>query len=163
MRQRYFQTDREKRLHKEAERKRDRETKKEKEKLRKKKVKPSNGKLGYKKLYISNMVVTGKILLNKLISVEEGNKLINKYGFMWINEEYSPILSKRIELRKEKKLSVHGKIKQPYVSIWTSGAINIVGVKSMKEAKQVYDIVLSDLKKVCPKKLKLNPKLNELY
>ena len=122
-------------------------------KMENKKIKPSNGKLGYRKLYVSNMVVTGKILLNKLMSVDEGNELIEKYGWMWINEEYSPILSKRIELRKEQKLSVQGKIKQPYVSIWTSGAINIVGVRSMKEAKQVYEIVLKDLKKICPKKL----------
>ncbi len=121
--------------------------------MARKKIKPSKGKLGYKKLYISNMVVTGKILLNKLISVEEGNKLISNFGWMWINEEYSPIISKTIQLRKEKKLSVHKKIKQPYVSIWTSGAINIVGVVSMKEAKQIYEIVLKDLKKVCPKKL----------
>jgi len=117
-------------------------------------IKKSHGKLGYKKLYISNMVVTGKISLNRLISVEEGNKLINNFGWMWINEERSPILSKTIQLRKEQVLSVHKKIKQPYVSIWTSGAINIVGVKSMKEAKQVYEIVLKDLKKICPKKLK---------
>ena len=99
------------------------------------------------------MVVTGKIGLNKLISVEEGNKLINNFGWMWINEECSPIIAKTIQLRKENNLSTHHKIKQPYVSIWTSGAINIVGVVSMKEAKQVYNLVLNDLKRVIPKKI----------
>lgn len=116
-------------------------------------MKKSKGKLGYKKLYVSNMVVTGKIKLNRLISVDEGNKLVNLFNWMWINEECSPILSKTIRLRKEERISVQNKIKQPYVSIWTSGAINIVGVISMKEAKQVYEIVLKDLRKVCPKKL----------
>ncbi len=117
-------------------------------------MKKSKGKLGYKKLYVSNMVVTGKIKLNRLISVKEGNKLVNDFGYMWVNEEVSPILSKSLKgFRKEERMSVHNKIKQPYVSIWTSGAINIVGVKSMKEAKQVYEIVISELKKVCKKKL----------
>ena len=126
----------------------------EKKNKTKKKFKKSHGKLGYKKLYISNMVVTGKIKLNKLISTEQGNTLMRKFGWMWINEECSPILSKTIQLRKDNKMSIHHKIKQPYVSIWTSGAINIVGVTSMKEAKKVYDLVLKDLKKVCPAKLK---------
>ena len=114
-------------------------------------------KLDYVKLYVSNMVVSGKIKLNKLISVSDGDKLVDKLDWMWINER-APMLSKVIMLRTDNKKSVRNNIKQPYVSIWSTGAINILGVISMKEAKQVYNIVLKDLSEICPKKIVKNQK-----
>lgn len=105
-------------------------------------------------LKISNMVLTGRIPIEGKISNEEANKMIQRFNWMCLNEENSPILSKRIVLREKIKFSVHGKEKQPYVSIWHSGAINIVGVLSRKEANKVYEIVINELKKIFPKKLK---------
>ncbi|MFQ5531664.1 MAG: hypothetical protein ACE5ES_03560, partial [Candidatus Nanoarchaeia archaeon] len=63
----------------------------------------------------------------------------------------SPILQKRIF--KEGK-SVHHKQKCICVSLWTSGAINIVGAVSRKEGNQGYDLAVNDLKKVCRSVLK---------
>jgi len=100
------------------------------------------------KLRISNMVFTGKMPFKRKLKINEGNELIKKYNWFLVNEENSPILSKRIKLREKIELSVHNKEKQPYVSIWYSGAINIVGVISRKEANQVYNIVIKELKKV---------------
>ena len=114
-------------------------------------------KLDYVKLHVSNMVVSGKIKLNKLISVKDGDKLVDKLDWMWVNEQ-APILAKVIMLRKGNQKSVRNNIKQPYVSIWSTGSINILGVTSMKEAKQVYQIVLKDLRSICPKKIVKNQK-----
>jgi len=105
-------------------------------------------------LRISNMVFTGKLPFVKKFNEAERERLINKADFMIVNEENSPILSKRIPLRKNPKLSVHNKEKQPYVSIWYTGAINIVGVISRKEADEVYEIVLKDIKRVCRRVLR---------
>lgn len=105
-------------------------------------------------LRVSNIVMTGRIPLKSKISQEEANKLIERFDYVCVNEENSPILSKRIKLRERVEFSVHGKEKQPFVSVWHSGAINIVGVVSRQEANKVYEIVLNELKRVCPKKLK---------
>ena len=100
-------------------------------------------------LRISNIVFTGRMPFKRKLKVSEGNKLIYNLNWRWINEEVSPILVRKVKIRKNIKKSVHGKEKQPYVSIWCSGAINIVGVVSRKEANEVYDIVINDLKKSC--------------
>jgi len=100
------------------------------------------------KLRITNMIFSGRMPFKRKLKTEEGDKLVFRFNWQWINEEISPIISKRMKIRKIKKLNVHGKIKQPYVSIWCSGAINIVGVVNRKEANQVYDLVIKDLKKI---------------
>jgi hypothetical protein len=115
-------------------------------------IKQTNGNLNHKDLYVSNMIVTGQIKLKHMFTINEGNKLMNKFNYMWFNEEISPVLSKVVEIRKNPEIK-RGKPKQPYVSLWANGKINIVGVLSLKEANQVYDIVLSEVKKTFPKKV----------
>jgi len=105
-------------------------------------------------LKISNIVFTGRLPFKRKLKREEIDKLIIKFNWFYINEEISPILSKKIKIREKREFSVQRKEKQPHVSIWSSGAINIVGVVSRKEANQVYDLVIKDLKKVCPENLK---------
>ena len=81
-------------------------------------------------LKVSNVVVTGKIPLKKQLDYK---KIIQKSRWLWQinNEEMSPILSVRFIKKGD---NVHKKRKSAYVSIRHSGAINIVGVLSMKEA-----------------------------
>ena len=105
-------------------------------------------------LRITNMVFTGKLPFKHKLREIEKHRLVMKADFMVVNEEISPILSKRVRIRKKIEVSVHGKEKQPYVSIWSSGAINIVGVRSRPEANKVYDLVLKDIKKLSPRVLK---------
>lgn len=105
-------------------------------------------------LRISNMIMTGKMPFKKKLNEIEVTRLINNCDWMLINEEISPILSKTMPIRKYPKLSVHGKIKQPYVSIWTSGSINILGIINKEEGNKVYDLVMNDLKKYCKRVLK---------
>lgn len=112
-------------------------------------------------LRISNIVFTGKMPFTYKLKHEEVKRLILEAGYFGVNEEISPIFSKRVKIRDKIKLSVQGKEKQPYVSIWTSGAINIVGVINRKEANQVYDIVLKDIKKYCKRVLKESPHKKE--
>ena len=100
-------------------------------------------------LRISNIVFTGKMPFKKKYNEEEKKRLCERAGYIVVNEENSPILSKSVPIRNKEELSVHGKVKQPYVSIWFSGAINIVGVISVKEANKVYEIVMKDIKKYC--------------
>ena len=105
-------------------------------------------------LRISNMIFTGRIWEGVKLNEAEVKRLIFKGTLNWmmINEDVSPIISAHID-RPKKELSVHRKQKCFYVSIWTSGAINIVGVRSRKEANEVYDKVFKDIKKCCKRVL----------
>lgn len=101
-------------------------------------------------LRISNMIFTGRMWDGVKLKEEEIKRLIRKGELNWmiINEDISPILSAYIE-RPKKEIGNHGQRKCFYVSIWTSGAINIVGVRSRKEANYVYNLVMKDIKKFC--------------
>jgi TATA-box binding protein (TBP) (component of TFIID and TFIIIB) len=106
-------------------------------------------------LKISNIVMSGKIPLKERISVKEFDLLINKFNWMEISmgENYGARFSKKFLIRDKQEISVHHKEKGPYCTIFAPGGIIIVGLKDKKEANKVYDLVLNDLKKVCPKKL----------
>ena len=105
-------------------------------------------------LRITNMIFTGRIWEGKKLIHKEVSKLIKKGAISWmmVNEDISPIISAYIT-KPKKELNVHRKFKCFYVSIWTSGAINIVGVRSRKEANYVYDLVVKDIKRLCPRVL----------
>ena len=106
-------------------------------------------------LRISNMIFTGRIWKDLKLNEEEVKRLIHKGDLNWmiVNEEFSPMIAAHID-RPKKELSVHKKQKCFYVTIWTSGAINIVGVRSRKEANEVYSLVLKDIKKCCRRVLR---------
>ena len=108
-------------------------------------------------LKISNIVMSGRIPLKReRISVKDFDLLIEKHNWMDISlgENYGSRFSKKFYIRKKKELSVHGKEKQPYVTIFALGGIIIVGLRNRKEANQVYDLVINDLKKVSRNLLK---------
>ena len=101
--------------------------------------------------------MSGRIPLKKeRISVKQFDLLIQEYGWMdmSLGENYGSRFSKKFYIREKKEMSVHNKEKQPYVTIFALGGIIIVGLKSRKEADQVYDLVIKDIKKACPKILK---------
>ncbi len=108
-------------------------------------------------LKISNIVMSGRIPLKKeRISAKQFDLLIEKYGWSEVSfgENYGSRFSKKFHIREKKEMSVHNKEKQPYVTIFALGGIIIVGLKSKKEADVVYDLVIKDIKKACPKILK---------
>lgn len=102
-------------------------------------------------LKISNIVMSGRIPLKKeRISVKQFDLLIEKCGWREVSfgENYGSRFSKKFYIREKKEMSVHNKEKQPYVTIFALGGIIIVGLKNRKEADQVYDLVIKDLKKI---------------
>jgi len=107
-------------------------------------------------LKVSNIVMTGRIPLNRMLSIKDYNKLI--YRFNWIPVEAGENLptrySKKFYIRKKTEISVHNKKKAPYVTLFHKGGIIIVGLKTKKEGYEIYDLVLSELNKVCRGKLK---------
>ncbi len=102
-------------------------------------------------LKIVNLIVSGKIPIKKRFTNNQVADLINKCG--WFSPREDNILfSKQFDYRKP-QMNVHKKQKNPYVTIWFSGAIVIVGLRSKKEANDIYDLVINDLNKI-KKKLK---------
>ena len=106
-------------------------------------------------LKISNIVMSGKVPLNRKISIKDYQKLIDKFDWQEIccGENMPSRYSKKFYIRDKKEISVHNKEKQPYVTFFHLGGIIIVGLKSKKEGNIIYDLVIKELKKVCPKKL----------
>ena len=101
--------------------------------------------------------MSGRIPLKKeRISMKEFDLLIQKSDWNEVSfgENYGSRFSKKFYIREKKEMSVRNKEKQPYVTIFALGGIIIVGLKSRKEADQVYDLVIKDIKKACPKILK---------
>ena len=43
---------------------------------------------------------------------------------------------------------MHNRTKTICISVWPSGAINIVGLRSLQEGKKVYGIVVDELKRI---------------
>ena len=108
-------------------------------------------------LKIKNIVMSGRIPLKKeRISVKDFDLLMTRCNWMEMSlgENYGSRFSKKFYIRKKKEISVHHKEKAPYVTIFALGGIIIVGLRNRKEANQVYDLVIKDIKKVCPKILK---------
>jgi len=104
-------------------------------------------------LRISNIVLTGKMSFKHKLREKEVSRLIHRGKFNWmvINEEVSPIIQAHIE---KEGISVQKSKKNACISIWTSGAINIVGIQSIEEGEKIYLKVLSEIKKHCGRVLK---------
>ena len=101
--------------------------------------------------------MSGRIPLSKeRISVKIFDMMIQKCGWMDMSmgENYGSRFSKKFYIRTNPEMSVHNKEKQPYVTIFALGGIIIVGLRNRKEADKVYDLVIKDIGKVCPKILK---------
>jgi len=98
-------------------------------------------------LRIVNIICSGRLPIKKKLDFK---KIIQKSKFIWqvCNEEISPILSTRFYRTDEERLNVQKKKKSIYVSVWYSGAINIVGVLSLEEAEKYYNKVVSELKRI---------------
>ncbi len=103
-------------------------------------------------LRITNMIVTGNIPLKKRLSYDI---IVKKSKYLWqvTNEEISPILSCRFN-RKDNDKNVQKKRKSIYISVWHSGAINIVGVRSITEARECYNKIVEELLRIKSIKLK---------
>lgn len=102
-------------------------------------------KAGINNLKVVNMVVTGKMPLTKKLSFID---VVKRSNWIWqiINEELCPILSTKFF-----KSKVHKKGETISINIWYTGAINIVGVKSLQEAKKYYQLTIDELKSLFPK------------
>jgi len=100
-------------------------------------------------LKVSNMIMSGRIPVKRKFKIEEVNKLINRLNW-FLPREDNIMFSKQFKYRKKVELNVHKQQKNPYVSIWYSGAIVIVGLRSKKEGNEIYDLVIKDLKQICP-------------
>jgi len=99
-------------------------------------------------LKVVNMIVSGKIPIKRRFNQKDVSKLINNAN--WFSPRRDDILfSKQFNYRKIKILNVHKKQKNPYVTLWYSGAIVIVGLKNRKEANDIYELVIKDIKKCC--------------
>jgi len=97
---------------------------------------------------IVNMIVSGKIELKKKMSRQDQLKMIMRANWFCPRED-NIMISKQFEYRKDGSLNVHKKQKNPYTTIWCSGAFVIVGLKSKKETRDIYDLIIKDLKKCC--------------
>ena len=104
-------------------------------------------------LRVSNIVMTGRLPFKHKINFEEMNRLVTKAGYQLINEESSPIMQKRIPILSRGK-NVNGRQKGWCISLWSSGAVNFVGLLKRKEGKECYEIVLKDVKRYCRRVLK---------
>ncbi len=99
------------------------------------------------------MIVSGRIPVKRRFKIVEVDKLINRLN--WFSPREDQIMfSKQFKYRKKVELNVHKKQKNPYVTVWYSGAIVIVGLRNRKEANDIYDLVIKDLKQICPSILK---------
>lgn len=96
-------------------------------------------------MHVANIVFTGKGPFKKRFSQEDYEKIV-KYGKLpWgvINEEMCPILQARVA---KNAISVTGGQKHQCVSFWVGGKFIITGVVSRKEAEELYDKVIKDIK-----------------
>ena len=100
-------------------------------------------------LRITNVVCTGKLPFDKKIDF---SKVIKKSKFDWriINEDICPILQVRFlrEWNGKTDYTVQKKRKGICVSVWYSGAVNIVGVLSLEEAEKYYKKVSDEMKEI---------------
>ncbi len=94
-------------------------------------------------LRITNIVCTGRLPFKV-----DFQKIMENSKSDWqvVNEDMCPILQRRFLRGGINNLNVHKKRKGICVSIWCSGAINIVGALSLEEAQKCYDKVISEIK-----------------
>lgn len=99
-------------------------------------------------LRVCNLIVSGKLPIKKdKITQKQVDELIFKCGW-FLPREDNIMFSKQYNYRKKGILNVHKKQKNPYVTVWFSGSIVIVGLKSRKEGNDIYDLVIKDFKKI---------------
>jgi TATA-box binding protein (TBP) (component of TFIID and TFIIIB) len=103
-------------------------------------------------LKVQNMVFTGKLPFKRKFTYDELNRLIHEGMMNWniINEEISPRLQARIE---KEGLTVTNKKRTACISVWCSGAVNIAGVTSKKEAQRYCELAFEDIRKYARKVL----------
>ena len=98
-------------------------------------------------LRVTNVICSGWLPIKKKLnfrSIIINSKLI---WFVATPDYCTPILSTRF-LREKAKSNVRKKQKQVYISLWTSGAINMTGLKSLQEGKKYYKIIEKELKRL---------------
>ena len=96
-------------------------------------------------LRVSNVVMTGKIPIDHKFNFADF--ITGLDGWFIINEELSPIAQKQYE-RHDGTTSrrYHNRRKcRISVSIWPSGAINIVGLRTTQEGEETLKKVINEL------------------
>lgn len=93
---------------------------------------------------VVNVICSGK-LPDTVFPIDNERIIKNsKYVVEMRNEEICPILAFSF-VRNGNDINIYGKKKCVCASIWTSGSINIVGLKSLIEGKKFYRLVVAEL------------------
>ena len=93
-------------------------------------------------LRVTNIVMTGRIPIEH--KFDFADFIRNLEGWLIINEEISPIIQKQFH-RKTISHRTHRR-HNITVSIWPSGAINIVGLRSVEEGHETLCNVMDELR-----------------
>ncbi len=93
-------------------------------------------------LKISNIVMHGKLPFKHKPRESELRHLINNSNLFWnlTNEEITPLLTIYFE--------------KTYVSVLSSGAVHMAGLKSIEDGHKYCSIILHELKEHCPRLFK---------
>ena len=101
-----------------------------------------------------NVIVSGRIPLKENLSIKDYKKLVDRFNWNFFETNVgTPRYSKRFYIRDKEEISVRHQKKAPYVTLFHKGGIIMVGLKNKKEADIIYDLIINELKKVCPMKL----------
>ncbi len=92
-------------------------------------------------LKVCNIIFTG-VLSKRGIDLGKV-RAKSKRQWLLINEETSPIL--QLKISRDGEVNIHRNTKTMCISIWHSGTINIVGVRSRKEAEKCYRIARKEI------------------
>ena len=98
------------------------------------------------RLRISNLIATGRLPTNNKINFDN---IIKNSKYLWAiptPENSTPICS--VRFNRGDGMNVNKKKKTIYISLWTSGAINICGLKSLKEGKKYFDLIVEELQRI---------------
>jgi len=98
------------------------------------------------KLEVNNMILTGRLPMKRQLKLDELNKLITLSNLGWrvVCQETCPRLQVIMDKEEFKK---NGKKKSVCVTLWFPNTINLVGVTSKKEASEVLNKIIKDLRK----------------
>ena len=103
-------------------------------------------KLKMNKLRITNIIMTGKLpIVNRL----NFKNIIQNSKYVWFiptPETCTQVCSTKF--LREDGVNVAKHRKCVYISLWASGSINLVGLKSFKEGYKYYDLILKELKRI---------------
>lgn len=102
-------------------------------------------------LKISSMILNGKINLKRHLNESQIGDLIKRGELRWYDIQQKP-MSISAELEGQ-GVNSHGKKNKVFVSLWPTGSITITGVKKQKEAEEIYQKVLKEIKDICPEVL----------